>query len=821
MLAIKPKLRKIYKKINITSNHYDIKLNQALTARRYDLNFSSKSGTSQDQLDFKHIVSEFKEPLSQIFEWHSSSGKVLYSLNKAKESDTSPEGKNFKVTFLPDGTIDILKLLDDEMESSSTVEDEDLSESTLKLIPVGKELDLSKLGTVDQDRRSEMLQTFSICVSSLMSHLGLKEFGISGRFFDHQSPSQVSLGFLGNVDVLSGFKVSAGVYQSGIPKILVDWQSRIIRSRSLWDEYCDALDRGVKASQIESELIGRNYVNTINNRSTRIDGFDFKLTPESPHSEFETWGEFFKSVCGIKEIEDWSQPLAYRLVRKKVKGKMEKKPKIVEEKTYFLPEVLRGTGLTDQMKNDFRTMQNVSEFTKIGPGIRCERIQKMVKGMDSKTGEISDLFEVDFNSNSLQALQMPRPKVTFKKDTITPDRGNFFVKGQIYKAADIKRWAIIWERDENFAYDFSDELYKACERLGIMMDYPEMIALPDGQRKPDHIKKAVKQAYQGGADIIVSISDNITAKRGYKIYKDLCYKKYGVAHQNIRLNNKIFHGKKSRGIFDKIAIQMSTKMGAAPWKVQQPLEIPKGHKIMQIGADVFHSRGKESVASVVATLNRNFTKHVSLSRVQPKRGQEIMNNMSEMVLKAVEVFQKHNKFLPDTIVFFRDGVGKGQHDLIKEHEIKKIESGLDEKYGKKAPKLVFILVTKRINDRFFTKINNFKLDNPDSGMIVERKVTSNDVFDYFMVAQKVTQGTATPTHYEVIRNNSEFCADFFYTLTYFMTFNYFNWSGPVKVPSVCQYAHKQAYLLGENHLLKCGKEDAGIHRGMRKSLFYL
>ena len=31
-----------------------------------------------------------------------------------------------------------------------------------------------------------------------------------------------------------------------------------------------------------------------------------------------------------------------------------------------------------------------------------------------------------------------------------------------------------------------------------------------------------------------------------------------------------------------------------------------------------------------------------------------------------------------------------------------------------------------------------------------------------------------------------------------LTYLYFNWSGTVRVPAVCQYAHKLAYLIGEN-----------------------
>ena len=53
-----------------------------------------------------------------------------------------------------------------------------------------------------------------------------------------------------------------------------------------------------------------------------------------------------------------------------------------------------------------------------------------------------------------------------------------------------------------------------------------------------------------------------------------------------------------------------------------------------------------------------------------------------------------------------------------------------------------------------------------------------------MVAQSVARGTATPTHYEVLYNNTDLLADSFYQATYYQCYNYYNWSGPVKVPSV-------------------------------------
>lgn len=56
---------------------------------------------------------------------------------------------------------------------------------------------------------------------------------------------------------------------------------------------------------------------------------------------------------------------------------------------------------------------------------------------------------------------------------------------------------------------------------------------------------------------------------------------------------------------------------------------------MMIGADVYHKKGKESVASVIGTIDPNFSKFISKSSVQPKRGQEVMMNIAQIVLELV------------------------------------------------------------------------------------------------------------------------------------------------------------------------------------------
>lgn len=74
---------------------------------------------------------------------------------------------------------------------------------------------------------------------------------------------------------------------------------------------------------------------------------------------------------------------------------------------------------------------------------------------------------------------------------------------------------------------------------------------------------------------------------------------------------------------------------------------------------------------------------------------------------ALRAFQEENKSLPKRIIFYRDGVGDGQIEIVKMMEVKMIEQQLLETYaqnGLPLPEFCFIIVNKRINTRFFLQI---------------------------------------------------------------------------------------------------------------------
>lgn len=60
------------------------------------------------------------------------------------------------------------------------------------------------------------------------------------------------------------------------------------------------------------------------------------------------------------------------------------------------------------------------------------------------------------------------------------------------------------------------------------------------------------------------------------------------------------------------------------------------------------------------------------------------------------------------------------------------------------------------------------------------------MFDFYLVSQQMKHGTATPSHYVVIENETNLKPDVLQQLSYKLTYQYFNWPGSIRVPAPCQ-----------------------------------
>lgn len=135
-------------------------------------------------------------------------------------------------------------------------------------------------------------------------------------------------------------------------------------------------------------------------------------------------------------------------------------------------------------------------------------------------------------------------------------------------------------------------------------------------------------------------------------------------------------------------------------------------------------------------------------------------------------------------------------DQVKMEELNNLKSVLKQKFPIQQPKITLVIVNKRINQRFFQRTQHLDIRNPPAGTIIDSDVVYNEedtrLYDFFLISQSTTQGCILPTHFFVTYDDSDLSKDALQELTYNLCYFYFNWSGSIKVPAPCQYAHKVA-----------------------------
>lgn len=79
--------------------------------------------------------------------------------------------------------------------------------------------------------------------------------------------------------------------------------------------------------------------------------------------------------------------------------------------------------------------------------------------------------------------------------------------------------------------------------------------------------------------------------------------------------------------------------------------------------------------------------------------------------------------------------------------------------------------------------------NPPPGTVIDKNITQKYLFDFFLVSQKVTQGTVSPCHYIVLEDESNHKPLDIQRLSYRLCYMYYNWTGSVRVPACVQVSH--------------------------------
>lgn len=183
---------------------------------------------------------------------------------------------------------------------------------------------------------------------------------------------------------------------------------------------------------------------------------------------------------------------------------------------------------------------------------------------------------------------------------------------------------------------------------------------------------------------------------------------------------------------------MCSKLGGAPWQTRCPLR-----NTMTIGFDLVKDTNNRNVfyACLVATMD--LKEDISFfSAVSKIDGPDCSRELGINFIKALNAYQEKHQRLPSTIFFYRGGVSEGDIPYVFNIELNHLTESLNKRYENYSDgyKLAYIIVSKKINTRFF-QTNGNGVSNPSPGTVIDNTVTLRQRYEFFLVSQSCNQGT--------------------------------------------------------------------------------
>jgi len=639
----------------------------------------------------------------------------------------------------------------------------------------------------------QYVQFYNIMIRKIMEGMNLTM--VNRNYYDSDNPIPLKEWKL---ELWMGYETSMRQHEDS-PLLMCAASTKIIRTDTVMDQMKLCMKGGGGKEMAAKTLLGCIVMTRYNNKTYRIDDIDWNKKPADKFQRHDgsevSYVQYYKERYGIT-IKDANQPLIISMPTKQEQRRYGRTEPIL-----LIPEICNMTGLSDDQRANFKLMKAVGEYTRPGPGARFQALKKFAEAVASKAKigeELKDWgLEIDpnpvrFNARTLEPEKIlqatGRPQLSYGLDNA--DWGSQFRNFKMFNSGPgCHKWVlIVSERDSAEGNEFAKALEKSSVGMGFPMKPPKPMVIKDNRTAA--FVDAVNKAADMSPQMIMTVIPNNKGDAYHAIKKILCVDR--------PIPSQVITGtllKKPKGMMSvatKVAIQMAAKLGAEPWGVNMPLK-----DAMVIGYDSYHDSNQRGLAvgAVVATTNQAMTRYTSMTTMH-RNDEELLNQMKVCVTQAIRKYRETNQRDPSRIIFYRDGVGEGQIQYVKETEVEAIKSVFKDQGL--SPQLAFIVVSKRISNKFFQWNNGGggQLVNPPSGSVVDDVVTLPERYDFYLVSQSVRQGTVNPTSYNIIENQTQFTPDIFQKLTYKLCHLYFNWPGTVRVPNVCQYAHKLAYIVG-------------------------
>ncbi|EAT40149.1 AAEL008076-PA, partial [Aedes aegypti] len=651
-------------------------------------------------------------------------------------------------------------------------------------------------GTVDMTNETG-IQVLNLILRRAMGGLNLQ---LVGRNL-YDAAAKIAIRDF-HIELWPGYVTSIRQHEQDI-LVCCEIAHKTMRMQTCYDVLrdCRNNDRNYKDAFTRS-VLGVVVLTGYNNKTYTIHDVSFETTPSST----------FETKNGKISFVEYYSRVHIRIRDRQRSKKIETTIKhqvnfqFPIDSAEIYPCFLRNFLVIHSSKSRYSMMRAMSDYTRLNPDRRIERLETFNRRLQT-TPESMEVFkvwqmELDKRLVELPGRLLPQEMIQFSTTSTGVPAGDnadwtmHFRNNPMLSTVRLDHWYIIVpSRAQREANEFLGCLMQAAQGMRFDVKRCEFVTIPDDS--PGTYVRMLDNVVNKDPQLIMCVVTNQKADRYTAIKKKCCVDR-AVPTQVICQKTITPKGGNVRTLMSvatKVVIQMNCKLGGVPWKVKIPLS-----GMMTIGFDVCHDTNdkSKSYGAMVATFdhdNRGTPKFFSTVS-QHRHGEEICNYLPLNTIKALNEYRKEYNELPKRIFFYRDGVGEGQLHYVYEHEVKSIVDKLNEIYKSAGAEqdvmFTFIIVSKRINTRFFDR-----KQNPRPGTVVDDVVTNPERTDFYIVSQSVRQGTVSPTAYNVLYDTSGLKVDHLQMLSYKQCHLYYNWSGTTRVPAVCQYAHKLSFLIGQ------------------------
>ena len=374
-----------------------------------------------------------------------------------------------------------------------------------------------------------------------------------------------------------------------------------------------------------------------------------------------------------------------------------------------------------------------------------------------------------------------------------------------------------------------NKLINASKELGITFKEKPIFYPLDAIKDPYEFEKYIsdyfnklddyyKDKEKNATDFIFMLMDySYKNKFYYRIFKFVMNKYNWLIPTQVILYDKKKIDNVNLSPFTNILCQMWAKKGNELYICDFNF-VPNTMVVAYSSIEVKRNKVLTSISVSYGTKLYEYMFHSEIIE-NPYGNMKISPSIKTLLSKALITIGKHDKKNIENIIIYRDAVNDKQMKYVQQYEIsfikeaiKNVNKELKELEKKeKIQKIIFeetkwcLILVSKLNEvkMFLDKSdgvgNNInQMGNIPVGTIVDRVITSNDKYDFYLNSAESKQGTCSSTHYTVLYDDTKLDAFRIYKLTYYLTYLSYNTTRSIKVPAPLYFVTRRNKFTVEN-----------------------